>query len=160
MKRIVGLLVALLCIGVGLLEAKDVHVRGHYRKDGTYVAPHVRTAPNRTRNDNYSTRGNDNPYTGKAGTKPRDEHLRAADRSLAPRVSAESGTASRSTPATPAAAGWPGLRSGMPAAEVVGALGQAQKIERNAGHEVWIFPGGVVYVMDGKVVGWRESKAP
>lgn len=30
------------------------------------------TNPNGTRNDNYSTRGNVNPWTGKAGTKPGD----------------------------------------------------------------------------------------
>ena len=49
-----------------------VHVHGYTKKDGTYVAPHDRTAPNRTKNDNWSTRGNVNPETGKAGTKPRD----------------------------------------------------------------------------------------
>lgn len=54
---------------------KIVHVRGYYRKDGTYVQPHDRTAPNETRNDNWSTRGNVNPETGKPGTKPRDEDI-------------------------------------------------------------------------------------
>lgn len=50
----------------------QVSVRGYYRSNGTYVQPHQRTAPNYTRNDNYSTIGNVNPYTGKAGIKPRD----------------------------------------------------------------------------------------
>jgi hypothetical protein len=49
-----------------------VSVKGYTRKDGTYVAPHVRSAPNSTKSDNYSTAGNINPYTGKAGTKPGD----------------------------------------------------------------------------------------
>lgn len=44
-------------------------VKGHVTKDGTYVAPHVRTSPNSTKLDNYSTKGNVNPYTGKEGTK-------------------------------------------------------------------------------------------
>lgn len=48
-----------------------VNVRGHLRKDGTYVDPHMRTAPNGTVNDNWSTVGNVNPITGKPGTKPR-----------------------------------------------------------------------------------------
>lgn len=48
--------------------AKDVDVKGYYRKDGTYVAPHRRSAPNGTKLDNWSTRGNVNPYTGKVGT--------------------------------------------------------------------------------------------
>lgn len=46
-----------------------VHVQGSVRSNGTYVAPHVRTAPNSTVRDNYSTKPNVNPYTGKEGTK-------------------------------------------------------------------------------------------
>ena len=44
-------------------------VRGYSRRNGTYVAPYHRTAPNRTRNDNYGTRGNYNPWTGKVGKR-------------------------------------------------------------------------------------------
>ena len=47
----------------------QTHVRGYTRKDGTYVAPHYRSSPNSTPYDNYSTRGNTNPYTGQTGTK-------------------------------------------------------------------------------------------
>lgn len=47
----------------------QVHVRGYYRKNGTYVAPHYRSSPNHTRLDNWSTKGNINPYTGKPGTR-------------------------------------------------------------------------------------------
>lgn len=52
----------------------QVSVRGYYRSNGTYVQPHQRTVPNYTRNDNYSTVGNTNPYTGAAGTQPRDSY--------------------------------------------------------------------------------------
>ena len=52
-----------------LLFAKDVHVKGYYRKDGTYVRPHYRSAPDRNFYNNWSTKGNINPYTGKPGTK-------------------------------------------------------------------------------------------
>lgn len=48
--------------------ARDTTVRGYTRRDGTYVAPHHRSTPNDTRLDNYSTRGNVNPYTGREGT--------------------------------------------------------------------------------------------
>lgn len=48
--------------------ARDTHVRGYYRSDGTYVQPHVRSAPNKSYNDNWSTSPNTNPYTGKQGT--------------------------------------------------------------------------------------------
>ncbi|MBS0405048.1 MAG: hypothetical protein JSS17_01595 [Proteobacteria bacterium] len=43
-------------------------VRGHIRKDGTYVQPHRATNRNGTKTDNWSTQGNVNPYTGKPGT--------------------------------------------------------------------------------------------
>lgn len=41
----------------------QVHVRGYYRSNGTYVQPHERTAPNSTITDNYSYPGNYNPNT-------------------------------------------------------------------------------------------------
>jgi hypothetical protein len=43
-------------------------VEGHYRADGSYVAPHYQTNPNNTPFDNWSTKGNYNPYTGQPGT--------------------------------------------------------------------------------------------
>ena len=46
----------------------DQYVNGHFRRDGTYVEPYYRSSPNNTPYDNYSTRGNVNPYTGQAGT--------------------------------------------------------------------------------------------
>ena len=47
--------------------AGDVWVDGYFRKDGTYVPGHYRTRPNKNIWDNYSTKGNINPYTGKKG---------------------------------------------------------------------------------------------
>lgn len=46
-----------------------VPVRGYVRSNGTYVAPSYRTSPNRTKVDNWSSKPNVNPYTGKPGTK-------------------------------------------------------------------------------------------
>jgi hypothetical protein len=45
------------------------HVRGYSKRSGTYVMPHYRTSPNHTKYDNWSTKGNTNPYTGKKGYK-------------------------------------------------------------------------------------------
>jgi hypothetical protein len=45
------------------------YVDGYTRSNGTYVQGHYRTTPNYTRNDNWSTRGNVNPFTGSAGTR-------------------------------------------------------------------------------------------
>lgn len=42
-------------------------VNGYTRSDGTYVPGHYRSSPNNTKIDNYSTRGNTNPYTGQRG---------------------------------------------------------------------------------------------
>lgn len=75
-KRAVNL-AAVVCLLVAAfvspcLAQRSVHVRGYTRKDGTYVAPHYRSAPNRTTADNWSTRGNVNPYTGEAGTRNPD----------------------------------------------------------------------------------------
>ena len=36
-----------------ILLARDIHVRGHYRKDGTYVRPHVRSSPDGYKSNNY-----------------------------------------------------------------------------------------------------------
>lgn len=53
---------------ISSLTMAAVHVKGYYRSNGTYVQPHYRSSPNSTVLDNYSTKGNINPYTGKEGT--------------------------------------------------------------------------------------------
>ena len=57
----------LLCITSSSFATKSVH--GYIKKDGTYVAPHQRSDPNRTQRDNYTSKPNVNPYNGKKGTK-------------------------------------------------------------------------------------------
>lgn len=52
----------------------DVYVKGYIKKDGTYVAPHYRSNPNSSQYDNWSTKGNVNPYTGKKGYKNPDKN--------------------------------------------------------------------------------------
>lgn len=47
----------------------SVHVRSYTTKRGTYVAPHNRTHADNTKSNNWSTRGNVNPYTGRKGYK-------------------------------------------------------------------------------------------
>ncbi|MGB9763146.1 MAG: hypothetical protein ACPLW7_03940 [Minisyncoccia bacterium] len=52
-----------------VVEARTIRVRGYYKRNtGSYVMPHYRTSPNRTKWDNWSTKGNINPFTGKKGT--------------------------------------------------------------------------------------------
>jgi len=57
----------LLCLFIGAEAHAQVRVKGYFKKNGTYVAPHYRSSPNRSKYDNYSTKGNYNPYTGKTG---------------------------------------------------------------------------------------------
>lgn len=49
--------------------ACDTYVSGYTRSDGTYVSGHYRSCANNSTWDNWSTRGNVNPYTGEAGTR-------------------------------------------------------------------------------------------
>lgn len=49
--------------------ARDTFVRGYTRSDGTYVQGHYRSAPDSSTLNNYSTRGNVNPYTGERGSR-------------------------------------------------------------------------------------------
>jgi hypothetical protein len=69
---IVFIIIATITIGsfltVGVAEAYT-KVRGYTTKRGTYVQPHYRTNSNSTKIDNWSTKGNINPYTGKKGHK-------------------------------------------------------------------------------------------
>lgn len=61
---------ALLVLMTSTVSAAGSHSRkAHIRKDGTYVAPSRATNPDSTRSNNYSHKGNINPYTGKKGSK-------------------------------------------------------------------------------------------
>lgn len=44
-------------------------VRTYVKRDGTIVQSHRRTNPDRSFNNNWSTKPNTNPYTGATGTK-------------------------------------------------------------------------------------------
>lgn len=70
MKKL--LLILALLVGVlsfsASADARTTRVRGYVKPStGRYVAPHYKTTPNRSRFDNFSTKGNYNPYTGKKG---------------------------------------------------------------------------------------------
>lgn len=55
--------------GGGHSSGGHTSVRPYTKHDGTYVQPHHRTVPNSTQRDNFSSKPNINPYTGKAGTR-------------------------------------------------------------------------------------------
>lgn len=70
MRLACAVLISILALALSAGDADAVRrTKGYVTKQGTYVAPHYSSTPNRTRQDNYSTRGNTNPYTGKRGYK-------------------------------------------------------------------------------------------
>lgn len=69
MKRTI--MIAAAFVLVASTAMGDEYVNGYSRKDGTYVPSHYRSDRNDTTLDNWSTKGNTNPYTGlSGGTNP------------------------------------------------------------------------------------------
>jgi hypothetical protein len=57
-------------LGYGTGSNPSSHqTQGYTTQSGSYAQPHFQTNPNNTQMDNYSTRGNLNPYTGAVGTR-------------------------------------------------------------------------------------------
>lgn len=52
-----------------LARGGATRVRSYTTKRGTYVPSHYRTARDGAKSNNWSTKGNSNPYTGKRGSK-------------------------------------------------------------------------------------------
>jgi len=66
-------LIALIFIMISTVSFAQVnpnytYVHGYTKSNGTYVKGYYRTVSNNTNRDNYSTRGNINPWTGERGT--------------------------------------------------------------------------------------------
>ena len=66
--KILFVTIFFILLSLNFVEARDVAVRGYTKDNGTYVQPHHRSSPNEYKNDNWSTSGNSNPYTGQSGT--------------------------------------------------------------------------------------------
>jgi len=65
-------LLSLVCLAllssVAFAQGKT-KVKAYTKKDGTRVEAHEQTTANKKTTDNWSTKGNVNPNTGKKGTK-------------------------------------------------------------------------------------------
>lgn len=66
MKKMVLILVLILSTS---LFASNKKVSGYTKSNGTHVNAYNRSGANKSKTDNYSAKGNTNPYTGKKGTK-------------------------------------------------------------------------------------------
>ncbi len=89
------LFIAFLFAAANSFAQTSTYVSGYTNSNGTYVQGYYRTTPNTTRNDNYSTVGNVNPYTGSYGTKPADSYYVAPSSYSTPTYSSPVYTGSR-----------------------------------------------------------------
>jgi hypothetical protein len=67
MKTIFITLTLILALA-GIVTAGE-YVSPYFRSDGTLVQGHYRSRADSSHNNNYSTQGNSNPYTGERGTQ-------------------------------------------------------------------------------------------
>jgi hypothetical protein len=58
-------------VGTGA-KSEHEYVSGYTKNNGTHVNGYDRSTRDDTKNNNWSTKGNTNPETGKAGTKSGD----------------------------------------------------------------------------------------
>lgn len=68
-KNLAALSSLLLVVLFSVTVYADTWVNGYMKSNGTYVSGHYRSSPDNTTDNNWSTRGNVNPYTGRIGTR-------------------------------------------------------------------------------------------
>lgn len=68
MKTIMFVCLVALLFTSSIASAGSTYIRPYIRNNGTMVQGHYRTTPDSSRLNNWSTRGNVNPYTSKQGT--------------------------------------------------------------------------------------------
>ncbi len=69
-KALIGLLLAVsLFVATSPVALAVVRVKGFVNKRGSYTPPHYRSSPNKSKLDNYSHKGNVNPFNGKVGQR-------------------------------------------------------------------------------------------
>ena len=67
MKKLLTLIAA--CLTIGTASAQSVYVSPYFKSNGTYVGGHHRSKADSNFYNNYSTKGNINPFTGSRGTR-------------------------------------------------------------------------------------------
>lgn len=67
-SKITAVVASILFSFLAFNATADTYVDGYQKRDGTYVQPHHRSDRGNSYN-NYSRKGNVNPYTGKRGYK-------------------------------------------------------------------------------------------
>ena len=71
MRKFVTIFIGVLLIAGSFAistEAKTIKIKSYYKPSiGKYINSYYKTSPNKTKLDNWSTKGNSNPFTGKKG---------------------------------------------------------------------------------------------
>ena len=151
-------------------SGSDVHVNGYYRANGTYVASNMRSAPDGIKSNNWSTKGNVNPYTGKVGTKapgPAEPPPRATAQAANNGPTKQtSGASTRprpsrySMPADPVRrTSWKAVKPEMTSTDLEQTLG-VPNTRNTVSDETqdWRYTDGVVRVSHGKAIAWMPRE--
>lgn len=73
MKKLITFVISLAFLVATIMPIHSVEaktrVHGYYKKSGHYVQPHYRSDRDSRKSNNWSTKGNYNPYSGKKGYK-------------------------------------------------------------------------------------------
>lgn len=72
MKKSILFSILILILSFDTKAYADTWVNGYTKSNGTFVQGHYRSSPDNNIYNNWSTKGNVNPYTGKIGTKNPD----------------------------------------------------------------------------------------
>lgn len=64
---VIAIILSIMTLVIAPVVDARVRVRGYYKKNGSYVQPHYRSNPDGLKYNNWSTKGNTNPYNGKYG---------------------------------------------------------------------------------------------
>ena len=70
-KKIFLLVLLSLFVSAGFAQSHR-YQKGYVRKNGTYVSGHYKTRSDKTNHNNFSTKGNRNPYTSSKGRRAKD----------------------------------------------------------------------------------------
>ncbi len=68
-KNLTALSFLLLVVLFSIAVYADTWVNGYMKSNGTYVPGHYRSSSDSTIDNNWSTKGNVNPHTGRIGTR-------------------------------------------------------------------------------------------
>jgi hypothetical protein len=69
MRRMFLALLCLTLLSPAVFAKGKTRVKSYKKRNGTRVESHQRTKPNKLKGDNWSSKGNVNPNTGRRGSK-------------------------------------------------------------------------------------------